>query len=69
MRKRLRKKYLRKVVEKCFVTEIIKLRKCSGWHFVKGAEEHFLSSHIRCQRERRQMTARGLVSVKYDGAE
>lgn len=43
--------------KECFVTEIVKLRKCSAWHFVKGAEEQFLSSLIVCQREERQMTA------------
>lgn len=53
----------------CFVTGIVKLRKCSAWHFVKGAEEQFLSSLILCQRRERQMTARGLVSVKHDGSE
>lgn len=47
----------------------IGLRKCSAWHFVKGAEEQFLSSLILCQKAARQMTARGLASVKHDGSE
>lgn len=59
-------KEVRKMLEKvkregekkeCYVTEIVKLRKCSAWHFVKGAEEQFLSSLILCQKEERQMTA------------
>lgn len=53
----------------CFVTEMVRLSKCSAWHFVKGAEEQFLSSPLVCQREGRRMTARGLVSVKHDGSE
>lgn len=43
--------------KECFVTEIVKLRKCSACHFVKGAEEQFLSSLIVCQKEERQMMA------------
>lgn len=45
------------VKKKCFVTEIVKLRKWLAWHFAKGAEEQFLSSLILCQKEERQMTA------------
>ena len=38
-----------------------------GLAFCERAEERLLSSLIVCQREERQMTARGLVSVKHDG--